>query len=341
MTTTDPHRWGRRTRTIPIVLAGTALAVGVAPLALPAVAVADLARGRRRLPLGRSYLFGLRYALNDSAEILAAPLLWVAAGLGRTLGSRASQNRHRRIIDWSARTLHREAGRLLGLGTDFSQIDRAHVDAPGPLIVLTRHVSMLDSSVPALALDSGWTLRGVFTDDALADPGFDLVYQRTGSVFIDRDDGPTAQRVIAGFAQHDEPCDAVAIFPEGTLATRGRRRRALARIAETDPERAARLVALQHLLPPRPGGTLALLEALPTADVLVLGHVGWEPLAAPAALLHRAPINSTLRVRSWRIDRSEVPTDRAGRVTWLDETWLALDQWVDSALGPDGRPGCP
>lgn len=339
MTSTDPHRWSRRARTIPAVLGGTTVALVLAPLALPALGLADLARGRRRLPLGRSYLFGLRYAVNDSAEILAALLLWLTAGFGRGIDSEASRRRHRRVLDWSMGALHREAERLVGIGTDFAGVDPEHIEASGPLIVLTRHVSMLDSSVPALALAPAWTMRGVFTDDALIDPGFDLIYQRTGSVFIDRDDGRTAKRVIAGFAQHDQPRDAVAIFPEGRLATDGRRKRALERIAESDPDRARRLAGLEHLLPPRPGGTLALLEALPSADVLVLGHVGSEALAAPTALLHRAPIDSTLRVQSWRIPRADIPTGWADQVRWLDSTWLELDRWVDGALSSHGRPG--
>ncbi|MCP3911293.1 MAG: hypothetical protein GY713_10090 [Actinomycetia bacterium] len=341
MTSADPHRWPRRARTIPTVLAGSLVALALAPLAIPVIVVVDLVRGRRRWPLARTYLFGLRYGVNDSAEILAAPLLWAVAGLGRSLASDSSQLRHWRLLNWSVSTLHREAGRLLGLDTDVSEVDAAHVESAGPLIVLTRHVSMLDSSVPALALGLGskWTMRGVFTDDVLADPGFDLIYQRIGSVFIDRDDGPTARRAMAGFSSHDDAHDAVAIFPEGGLATPGRRQRALDRMAESHPARAERLAGLRQLLPPRPGGTLALLEALPTADVLVLGHVGAELLATPSVLAHRAPVDSTLRIRSWRIPRSEIPVDPSAQIEWLDRTWLDLDGWVDRQLTAGGSPG--
>ena len=100
---TEPRgvRWRRRAQTIPTMLGVTTLAVFAVPMALPAVVVADLIRGRRRLPLARVYLFTLQYLINDSVEILLAGPYWLAAGFGTRLSSPASVNRHQRLQQWS------------------------------------------------------------------------------------------------------------------------------------------------------------------------------------------------------------------------------------------------
>ena len=89
---------------------------------------------------------------------------------------------------------------------------------------------------------------------------------------------------------------------------------------------------LQHLLPPRPAGSGALLAGAPDADVVVLGHIGFEGLdtfgGILAAIPRRKPVQAWLR----RFPRSEVPSDDAAFTVWLDEAWLRLDGEVDVAL---------
>ncbi len=327
----DPNRWRRRARTVPAMLAMTAGALLAAPLALPLTAVLDLVRGRRRLPGVRAGLFGLRYLVNDSAEIIVAPLLWI--GARRPTGSSAGLARYRCVQTWSVRSLAAAADGWIGVRLDPSA--QVPVEpGQGPLIVLVRHVSMLDASVPSLllGLDSPWQIRSIVTDDVLADPGFDLIYQPLGTVFIDRDEGASARRIIAGFSEHDGPDDVVTIYPEGRLFRPSVLARSLERLAERSPERAERLAGLRHVLPPRPGGTLALLDALPTADVLLVGHVGFEPVASISDMARTAPIDTEVRILVRRIPRSSVPTADADRVAWLDALWLDLDDWLDTCL---------
>jgi hypothetical protein len=50
----------------------------------------------------------------------------------------------------------------------------------------------------------------------------------------------------------------------------------LARLAIKTPEAAARASRLKHVLPPRPLGTLSLLEARPDMDVVFCAHTGLE-----------------------------------------------------------------
>src|SRR4051812_46384664 len=89
-------RWKRRSRTLPLMLVTNAALLITSPVVLSVAVVVDLAHMRRTCPTVRLSLFAMQYALNDSAEILLAPLLWLAAGLGTRLDGPASIRRHRR-----------------------------------------------------------------------------------------------------------------------------------------------------------------------------------------------------------------------------------------------------
>ncbi len=313
------------------MLVVTAIALVSAPLTLPLAGLFDLFRGQRRLPTARSGLFGLRYLVNDSTEIVLAPWLWL---ISRGRGRRGVE-RYRAVQRWSIRTLAAAADRWIGVRLDPAATVPV-VPGEGPLIVLVRHASILDSSLPSLlfGLDSPWQIRSIVTDDALTDPGFDLIYPALGTVFIDRDEGASARRVIAELARHDGPNDVVTIYPEGRLFRPHRLPGSLARLAERAPERAERLAGLRHVLPPRAGGTLALLEALPSADVLLLGHVGFERAGSIVDLATSAPLDSTVRLMIRHVPRSAIPHGEHERIAWLDTLWLDLDAWLDAQLAP-------
>lgn len=334
-------RWSRRAVSIPSVLAATAVAVVGAPVLAPAAAVADLARGRTELPTLRVYGFLTQYLCNDSLEVLLAPLLWVRARFGTGLGSVASTARHQRLQDWSARVMADRADRLLGLPVRMAAEDRAQLQ-PGPVIVLCRHVSLFDASLPGLIYEPlGYRVRGVIMAELLADPGFDLIYGRTGSVFIPRDDGPAAVGAVRQMADGADERTALVIFPEGRLFRTGVRDRALTRLADRDPERAARLGSLTRVLPPRPGGFLALLDAAPTADVVLLDHRGLDDLDSLGRLLGRVPLRRPVTVTARRFERATIPTDRDERVRWLDQRWSELDRCLADDLEQDADGPVP
>ncbi|HRE92507.1 MAG TPA: 1-acyl-sn-glycerol-3-phosphate acyltransferase, partial [Myxococcota bacterium] len=94
--------------------------------------------------------------------------------------------------------------------------------------------------------------------------------------------------------------------------------------------------ALQRVLPPRPGGPLALIDAAGDADVVFVAHVGFEGLASLTAVLSGALVGQTIHLKFWRVPRAEIPTHRDERVDWLWRQWEALDRWVSSHAT---RPG--
>ena len=319
------------------MLGATAAGVLFAPVLLPAAVAADLVRGRRRLPSARVYLFALHYALNDSAEILLAGPYWLLAGFGRRLDRPASIARHQALQWWSLRTLARSGERLLGVRVDIDDTGVAAL-APGPVIVLCRHVSIVDASLPALLYQRrGFHVRGVIMAELLADPGFDLLYGRLGSVFIPRHNGPEARRSVARLGRGLDAATAAAIFPEGRLFRPDALTRALARLATGDPARAERLAGLRHVLPPRPGGVLALLDAAPGADVVVLNHTGLDDHPRFADLARAVPLRVPIKVTARRIARADVPMADDERVAWLDGVWLAVD--AELGAGPAATAG--
>jgi 1-acyl-sn-glycerol-3-phosphate acyltransferase len=164
--------------------------------------------------------------------------------------------------------------------------------------------------------------------ELLADPGFDLIYGRTGSVFIPRDNGPEARDMVRGLGRAVDATTAVVIFPEGRLFRADRLDRAMARLGDENPTRGARLGPLVHVLPPRPGGVLALLGAIPSADVVVIAHAGLDRFGSFTALAKAVPIRAPIQVTAWRVPAHEVPIDDLGRIRWLDEQWLKVNDWV-------------
>ena len=55
------------------------------------------------------------------------------------------------------------------------------------------------------------------------------------------------------------------------------------------------------MLPPRPGGVLALLDVLPTADVVVVAHTGLDEFGSFRELARSVPLTEPIRCIAWRI----------------------------------------
>ena len=189
-------------------------------------------------------------------------------------------------------------------------------------------MSLFDASLPGLLYHrAGYDTRGIIMAELLADPGFDLLYGRLGSAFIPRDGGHAATNAIADMVDGANDRTAYVLFPEGRLFRSGPPRpvpspgcrRPILNGGE-------RLRSLQRVLPPRPGGFVTLLEALPDADVVVIDHRGLDRHRRLADFCTLAPVAEPVTVSARRYPRAQIPADRRGRIRWLDQRWLDLDQ---------------
>jgi len=133
------------------------------------------------------------------------------------------------------------------------------------------------------------------------------------------------------------PDEIAIIFPEGTRATPAKRERALEKLRERDPQRAARLEGLRHVLPPRPAGSAALVDGHGAADVVFAWHVGFDGLDNFGAILrHLERTPRPVQFHARRVARVAVPSGEAF-TQWLDEQWALVDNDVAELLRTKGN----
>jgi len=316
----------RRLVSVPVlVLVGVAFVV-LLPLWLPITLVIDLLRAPRRLPRTRLLAFGLWWSWLEIAGVLVSGWLFVT-GRARRLGP------HYRLQRWWAN------GLVVGLRTTCHlHLEPRHLEmlVPGPVVVLPRHASLADALLSAwFVTQVGLQPRYVLKRELLVDPCLDIVGNRLPNHFIDRhatDTAPELAALATLAAPATGPLDAVVIFPEGTRANPEKRARGLARLSERAPDRAARLAALQHLNPPRPAGTLAVLDGAATADVVFVAHAGFEGLDSFRGILRAIPGTAPVLIDCVRVARRDVPMGDDARTEWLDDQWVQMDTWVDALL---------
>jgi 1-acyl-sn-glycerol-3-phosphate acyltransferase len=323
----------RRLRTIPPVVLGLLVVTLLFVLLLVVALLVDLARWvARRTPwmATRLLLFAWVYLAAETVGLLALLGLWLAAGFGR---------RRAWMADWTWRFQQVWAGwqfgairALFGLRLDVEGAERLR---PAPVIVLIRHASIVDNLLPSVlvAREARIRLRYVLKRELLSDPCLDVAGKRLPNYFVRRGTGEETEREnVRRLATGLGPDDGILLYPEGTRFTPERRAAAIAKVAERDPQRAAGLERIEHLLAPKPGGLLAVLDGAPDADVVLLAHHGLDGLRLLSDIWGGRMVGLRIGVRITRVARSEIPADRDGRVRWLDGAWAEMDAWVGAGL---------
>ena len=334
---------GRRTISIPVVIVALPLAIVTIPLWVPVTVLVDLLSGLFRLPTLRLGLFAVVYLAHSWAGLLAALVIWLLQlGGWRRHSTRSGLGPYRAVQAWWASSLLRWARRLLGIR--FELPDPSGLPTEG-FILMSRHASMVDAVLPVLVVADRLDrfMHYVLKRELRWDPNLDIYGHRLGNYFVERSgDGDVESAAIARFAQASLPHSVLVIFPEGTYATAANRARVRASIARTGPPELLALAhELDHLLPPKPAGSLSLLASRPDFDVVVLGHAGLEGVAELSGLRQRLPLSDPILVRWWVHVRTTLPTDPEQQIDWLNDQWRALDDWVGRVsigLSREARP---
>ena len=322
----------RRVLMISAVLVGLALGLATLPIWVAVAALSDLVSGGRRKAL-RCGLFLLWYLGCEAVGLLAVALTLPL----RLVGRRTFRDANRRLQNLWGRSLFLGARLTFDVRFMSQNSDAAR---NGPMILLVRHATLVDTLVPTLAVSVPFEmdLRYVFKSELLWDPCLDIVGNRMGHYFARRSafaqrgasDTDTDLAGVRRLATGLGPSDGIMIYPEGTRFTDQKRARVLEKLeASGDAERLARARSLKNVLPPRLGGTLAALEAAPDADVVLCAHTGLENTTGFRDIINGGALHRTLKARFWRIPRSEVPEDYEERALWLHEQWLRVDRWID------------
>lgn len=320
----------RRLVSIPGVVIGAVLLLVLLPIWLPIALLVDLFTAPRRLPRARLLLFALCWTWLESITLVR--VFWVGI-----TGGAHDLARMTKAQRWWASGLLGALRITTGLRVEVEGVDAFH---PGPAVLFARHACLADSIVSCWVVvgPAAMQARFVMKRELLVDPCLDMASTRLRNYFLDRgaSDSSAELAAITELTSDMGAEGCGVIFPEGTRASPEKRARALARIAERDPARAERLAALQHLLPPRPAGSAAMLAGVPDADVVLAWHTGFEGMDTFSGIMRNVPPLSgrTIRFVARRVPRSEVPDDGGEQFTrWLDDAWLQLDREVDAALG--------
>ena len=328
------NRHTRRAISIGTVVVALASSLLLSPLLFAMAAVADLVTAPRRWRNTRLLAMVVLALAIEVGAIIVAGALWLIFGAGRYVRSSRSFWMHHRLQRWYTAALMRAARTTCGLRIDVEDDSPA---SRGNAIVIGRHTSIGDALIPALLFAGRFDLntRYILKDDLLWGPAFDIVGNRLRNHFVDRapDDSvaelESITRLMDGF---DDRCVAV-IFPEGTFFSAERKARAITRLADSGRhELAARAEGLRYLLPPRPGGTLAMLAGAPDADAVFVGNSGFERFNSLGAIYRSVPFAEPVRVWLWRVPNSEIPKDAERQLLWLYDQWERLDASIHVRL---------
>ncbi len=321
----------RRLLSIPLVVLAWSLWWVLAAPALIVSGLLDLLRPRRPWVRCRA-IAALGWLLTcEVLGLVAAAGLWLHRLVHRDRARFVVANA--RLQAWWTGTIFAGARWLFGLKVETTGLEHG---ADGDFLLLVRHCSVLDTVLAAtfVASPRRRILRYVLKRELLWDPCLDVVGNRLPNVFVSRSparrDADLA--AITALAAGMPAGQGLLIYPEGSRATPGKRARAIAQLeASGPPALVARARALRHLMPPRPGGVLAILAARPDLDVLVMGHTGLEGATRLADLWRGSLVGATIRIDLRRHPASSLPADPDLRLQWLFDRWGELDAWVGEA----------
>lgn len=277
------------------------------------------------------------YALGEVLTVLLCLGLWLASGLGWRLRHPRFVSAHVRLLGAFLGALVRLSRPLFGFRLDVSEsrrpADLLLAETTEPLLVLARHAGPGASFALLHLLVHRYHRHPVVVLKELLrlDPAIDLLLTRIGCTWIPaRREGVAATARVGAAAAALGPRQALVLFPEGADWTPLRHLRAVARLRRRGLlNEAQRALQMPHVLPPRPAGTWAALQAAPAADVLVFTHTGHDELLDMAAAWRALPLREPLHMAWWRAESHEVPRASEEEVqSWLQETWADIDAWV-------------
>jgi 1-acyl-sn-glycerol-3-phosphate acyltransferase len=317
------HAWSRRLVTIPTVYLAFVLLTLLLPVVVAAGAVIDTVRwiGSRTPAMAlRMTAFGWVYLLG---EVWALPTLAVIGLLPKDRAVEVTYRLQMVWLNWNFKTVQ------FVFRMSFTA-DGTGAIPPAPILVLSRHASLIDTLLPGkfVTEEFGIPLRYILKKELLVDPALDIAGNRLPNVFVDRS-GDTEHELLAirDLVTTMPDGEGLLIYPEGTRYSEEKRLKYTNKVAQRGGEIGAIASSYRRVLPPRPAGTLAMLEARPL-DIVMLTHRGLEGFAEIRDIWSGGLVGSNVQIRFWRIPHAEVPHDTEDRRVWLFSIWASIDRWV-------------
>ena len=328
------QRLARRVLLSPLTLLATAVGIITSPVIAVVSAGRDVFQRRKRLPTLRLAILAVGALIIETCSMVISLFAWIITGFGMLGPQRWRWHRHRAYMGWYTRSMLALVTRVLGTKI----LWRDHADlSTGPVVLIARHTSFFDALIPATVLSQRNRLLShhIVTQGLRYAPCIDIVGHRFPNRFIKRTPGEGSAELvhIQAVGSVLDHRSAAIIFPEGTFRNPERFERAVRRIGRRQPELADRARKLQHVLPPRSNGTLALLQGAPQADLVVCTNTGFEPFGSIKDILAQPYTDVPIIVETWRIPRSEIPEDPDQFNDWLFDQYVTIDNWVSENSG--------
>jgi len=325
-----PPKIVRRLIIAPLVVTVELVVLILSPLlALVALIASPFTGGLRPLRLLAILEACVAYHLGATLAVFG---LWIASGFGWKLRREPMVRAHYALMRWFVGGIYRVATRMAKVVVVFEESEATHdllSGKRGPVVLLSRHAGEGETLFVLHELltrhDRG--PRVVMHERFKLDSMIDALGERLPNRLVDRRGGDTEVE-IAAMAEELEDSGALVIFPEGRNFSEETRRRGIERLEQGGwHKQAAAAKEMTHVSAPRPGGTLAAIEAAPHCDVVIMAHDGfptglrevWELLPEP----------QTIEVRLWHEPASAVPGGREEQIDWLFSWWRTLDSWVN------------
>jgi 1-acyl-sn-glycerol-3-phosphate acyltransferase len=185
-------------------------------------------------------------------------------------------------------------------------------------------------------------LRYVLKNELLVDPCLDIVGNRLPNLFVDRggQDSERARQGVAALMQGLGAEEGVLIYPEGTRFSAAKRAALQARYGEST-DLGKQLRRWEILLPPRLGGTLAMLASNPGRDLVFCAHAGFEGSSHFSNLINGSWMGALIRIHFWRVPYEDVPHDRDAMVPFLFRQWDRMQETVRALAAGQPLPDEP
>lgn len=319
----------RRLITIPTFVSATVLVTMLLPVLLLLALPLRFLRATRGVMA--TLLFVTGYLWCETIGITVAAVIWL-----RHRRRSAFLAANYQLQRWWANALKVLAERLFRLQFEVTGSDALRGPAA---LMLPRHASIADTVIPMVfyAIPCNVRLRYVLKNELLIDPCLDIVGHRLPNLFVDRSgqDSERARQGVSNLMEDLQTDEGVLIYPEGTRFSHAKRA-ALQERYRDSADLAEQLQRWEILLPPRLGGTLAMLTANPGRDLLFCAHSGFEGSSHFSNLVNGSWMGAHIRIHFWRVPFARIPTDRDALVRFLFGEWDRMQSTVRALA--DGRP---
>ncbi len=320
--------WSRRAISVPLIMTTFCIGWAASPVLLILALVSDLV-DLKRLPRTRALLFFLLYLSCETIGIVASLWVWLRAVVSKRAAGEFEETNFA-LQRWFTGSIFRGAVRIFSI-----KVEQTGEPGEGPVLVMMRHASTADTVIAGalVATVNGPRLRYVLKRELLWDPCLDIVGRRLPNVFADRSGSRSDAEIAAvrNLAQVLSARDGVLIYPEGTRFSESQRVRALEKLRERNDGLYELASKFTHVLPPKLGGPMALLEALPTVDVLFLEHQGFEGARSFGEFFRGGLVHATLRIRMRRVPAPSGTAAGGDLAQWLFAQWANVNAWVANA----------